>query len=430
MNKSGKRRLAALGGFGLTLGVVAGVGPAGPSATASHAATECAAIHSTVGAKGQGDPSEQELNQAAHDLTDLAQKLGEGFAYDFTDDDRYTMVLDPSVKGREAETAREINNLDLPVSVEIVDVCVALGDLDALKLQIDKTYEAEGIGDIGIQISPALAQVTAEVSDSEFADTLRQTFGDRISVVISQMSLTSRETDNFPHYGGSRIWVASCDDGQTTIAECGWCSSGFKMISDGGNPFITTAGHCTAHNWNWRSGTPGGTSYLVGTAQSLAHFPTTDIVRLDSPGLTYANKIYASPEQYSRTVTGSQNPVEGEYVCNGGTTSEQTCGIKVREVNTDRIIDGYHFYHLARAHYNDTSTNTVAQGDSGGPVFSREANGTATIQGSVTAATSVPSSDCETISKYGRNGIITCPQLLFTQVVAVEGALDAQVATS
>lgn len=376
-------------------------------------------------------------NMAARSLDTVAREY-DGVEYDFTDDGEYAIVIDPERSAVHDELVREIETLELPVDVGVKTGCLSFAQLNEIRARVEAIEWPGEMRSMTTEISPSVSKVLVMVSDADFGKVLAEEFGEDVQVGVGTASLMSRESDDQPHYGGARIWRGS-QDGQPLS---GWCSTGFKMQYNGSaNTFMTTAGHCSLPSWNWRSGNPQGVSYLVGTAGTRSHFPGTDIIALNASGQTYRNRVYVSPEQYSRDVTASRNAVEGESVCQSGVTSELKCGFKVRDRNTTLTsyseVDGavVTISHLSRARYDDAHLLAAAPGDSGGPVFSKVGGTDAEIHGSITGGTpydppgTADDEDCRPITRYGFT-IQACPVVFFSNIEAIESALGAQVSTS
>ena len=425
------------------------------TATASVAEERCPPDVLAVVPTDAKAPTEEELNNAANSLAELATELGDSITYDFTNEaplteydyfaegPAYTMVLDHESPIDPERVVQSVIKADLPVEVSILRSCSSHQALWAVLQKVTEVEEPKDFEGMSLRVSDALGVVSIGVSDATFAERLRTLFGGSVQVDKASLMLTDRAADDAPHYGGARIWPGSCI-GQSPhwcAVNKGWCSSGITMRANGsGNVFQTTAGHCYPPTWNiWSGGSNTLPRYPLGQVfvNHANDNPTpgynTDILGYDGD-TSFKNALYADPSGYSRTVTGGSNANVGTFVCQSGAVSGFTCGIQVEDANM--VIDGVpttwfglrNFNHLSMGLRSDFGLIS-AKGDSGGPVFHGNDESTVTMRGSVSFGGAWLGHDCGTVNAYGET-LGSCPALYWTNVEQIENILNAQVATS
>lgn len=413
---------------------------AGSTATAATSAPppSCTPEQATVSVERALGPDDVSLDQVAHSLDDLADAVHDDAVYDFGDDDSYNLVVDPGHPEVAADLRSDLMAMDLPVPVNVIESCISQEQLAALEQQVRDVPWPDSMRSMTTEVYEPTSQVLVMVSDKDFAETLVEEFGSRVQVSVGEVTFGGRISDDEPHYGGVRLWKASCDG--SPIGNCDWiCSSGFKVIINGtSNGAMTTAGHCGLNDWNYRNGLTQGQSWFMGNSarRQMETQNRTDIMLLNSPEVTYRNRIYATPNQDYRDVVDDQNPVDGETICQGGAASEEVCAIRIRDPAMSITIiwhGGYYdLDHIARGRRDDNST-IARQGDSGGPVYSKQPDGDAVIHGSYTAQGpwdppgTVDDIDCHNEYIWD-HWVESCPQIYFTKVAAIESGLDAHVA--
>jgi streptogrisin D len=199
-------------------------------------------------------------------------------------------------------------------------------------------------------IDPASGQLLVTVSSAAPAAgaaklvALAQRLGSVISVEHTDRSFTEQgllDTEApSTVYGGDQI-----SDGHLL------CSSGFNLVKDG-QPYLLTAGHCTADMTDWQG---------IGPAV-VSEFPETDygLIRNDSATAPGDIDLYNGKVQAIRSIGKAS---VGQAVCASGHTTKVTCG-KVTAVNqTVDYGDGNVVRGLIK-----TNVHTD-HGDSGGPLF-------------------------------------------------------------
>lgn len=125
-------------------------------------------------------------------------------------------------------------------------------------------------------------------------------------------------------------------------------------------------------------------------------------------------------------------------MCQDGSSSLETCGLRVYDRNTQMEtrdpITGHMvtFYFLAETHRPDFSL-VVMDGDSGGPMCSKQPDSDAIMHGSVSLQSAyysgpdpIPTVDCRRSRRYG-GPVLECPLMYFTTINAID-ALNAHVA--
>lgn len=157
------------------------------------------------------------------------------------------------------------------------------------------------------------------------------------------------------------------------------CSAGFLVHTDTGKPGFLTAGHCN-------KGGPVSYNNAAGTYQTIGTFSQTVDVEngVEDSDIALVEFTAVAPTDSAiygfRPVTGVASPVRlaiGDQLCKFGVGTGRQCG-KVTYVSPTKV-------------YFDAKTDS---GDSGGPVYYRNADGTATAVG-ITIRTDDPGSVAE-----------------------------------
>ncbi|GAA4818919.1 hypothetical protein [Streptomyces ziwulingensis] len=190
-----------------------------------------------------------------------------------------------------------------------------------------------------------------------------------------------RRRDTQPHWGGAALARFA-----TPVRY--WCTSGFAVRTRDGKQGMVTAGHCFGQGVRVASGrTPLGEPNDYGTVSERKNDTAHDmevITGVSAPQL-YAPGIWVEPRlPRSIRVVGRAPAATGDKVCFSGMMSKEVCGFEV--INLDRgtaCSDPEHPTDctggLAQAHHPDFAGSDG--GDSGSPVYKRDAKGNATIVG-------------------------------------------------
>ncbi len=153
----------------------------------------------------------------------------------------------------------------------------------------------------------------------------------------------------------------------STQTDGGTCSAGFLVHTDTGRPGFLTAGHCD-HGGPVAYNDAGGKYAVIGTFTddsvnqgNVGEASDIALVGLNASAPTDTRIIGIRP------VTGVANPVRpevGQTLCKFGVATGLQCGA-ITEVTSTKVA----------------FTAKASEGDSGGPVYYRSADGTATAVG-------------------------------------------------
>jgi PASTA domain len=197
-------------------------------------------------------------------------------------------------------------------------------------------------------------------------------------------ALFNRQADTPAFWGGSDYQTADLDD----------CSNGFPLkISGSPDVYMITAGHC-GENGDQINMT--GQVFPAGVFERKIACRDTAIIRYDSG---VSGRIYTGPfdSATSAGVAGAVPDFVGNLVNTGGASSGEHLNIPVRAVdvfsgavgNTSCATVGP----LIRAGY-DTPACAAASGDSGGPVYSYQPDGTVAARGTIVAGMGGTATSC------------------------------------
>ncbi|NUR29000.1 MAG: hypothetical protein HOV83_24695 [Catenulispora sp.] len=157
------------------------------------------------------------------------------------------------------------------------------------------------------------------------------------------------------------------------------CTTGFAVsINSTGHDGILTAAHC---GWtDWYTGT------LKSVGRTVSSSTTWDSQVISAYSI---DDVWGGPDvtdrygtrQYTEDVTGKAGSNWGDSVCESGSITGEECWGTVSDTNTSTCDDKTHICYngLVRAYVN--GYQFVHAGDSGGPVYSLNGNGTVTAKG-------------------------------------------------
>jgi len=210
---------------------------------------------------------------------------------------------------------------------------------------------------------------------------LRARYGNVVSTVRSTSQSPGRQyfagwrfNDFAPWYGGDRILEG--------------CTTGFPAVY-GGSMKVMTAAHCGGSGTVFHNGpnTAGG-SRTMGAVSFWSD--STDISVIDVASST--NSINVGPAQNSsiRGVAAWEHPVVGQYLCQSGSYTGETCGLRVVDTGQSQCISWFLWwctkYQGPMADViNSAGSGSYAagHGDSGAPLYWYDANGLVHATGQV-----------------------------------------------
>ncbi|MGW2094975.1 hypothetical protein [Promicromonospora sukumoe] len=169
----------------------------------------------------------------------------------------------------------------------------------------------------------------------------------------------SRRNDGSPWHAGGAI---ASKDGTD------YCTTGFSIITAGGDRRIVTAAHC---NEGFGSVVRDGAGQRMGVVSSRAVGLDAELIKPDG---TTARSVYGGPWNASRSdsryrfpIGGVQQPAVGQNICSSGAVTGEHCGAKVRAIDVAWTC-GKKTCHGFRASREDGGV-VVGGGDSGGPMY-------------------------------------------------------------
>jgi hypothetical protein len=182
---------------------------------------------------------------------------------------------------------------------------------------------------------------------------------------------TGRQDDCSAYFGGAYYF----------------CTTGFSIQHNGRTEMITAA-HCA----NNGDAINDGAGEPIGTAADRQAGRDTVLIQ-HAAGVTSNGHVYVGPWNAgtgsNRRVTGSSASVVGAVVCTSGSWTGEHCEVRIRAVNVtvNTPSDG-DFFPEVRASA-DSGGVVVGKGDSGGPVYFGNADGTVRGTGTISAQANV-----------------------------------------
>lgn len=273
-----------------------------------------------------------------------------------------------------------------PDRVQVHSAQYSYSTLQALKGRIaDDMLELNHLGVVIGTVGPDETTNSVRVgvvdlnADKELL--LRGRYGPDITIVPGHLvGPVGRFNDYQPWYGG----------GQLTDKLGHGCTGGIPLRRPSGAKYLVTAGHCfplstTVYNSNDQTN-------QVGTVSESASYLNLDVELLPSDAAGFSFRTNDTTGQSA----GARNASRNSSLCKSGITTNEVCGMRITQLDVStQTTTGGRFDHVDFAYAN---TKTVAPGDSGGPVYSLNSNGTITYAGTTSGAVQ-PYSYCEGCSK-------------------------------
>jgi hypothetical protein len=226
-------------------------------------------------------------------------------------------------------------------------------------IEVDGTYsEAPSLAP-GVRASAQAAATNAVANWSRSA-------GVNVRVVTGMnapaLTVATRSNDFAPFNAGDYMR-------SNTSPSFAVCSTGFAIVY-GGTNHTTTARHCNRSDWVARDNVYMSYGHpLVTTAGSAG------LVLSATGSPLMFDGAWNNAAGYKKTVKGFTDIGRGAYVCDSGGNSGVHCGLWVYNM-WDSINDGYGWVTAIDAQATNSPAIAVAGGDSGGPVFIPNADGT------------------------------------------------------
>ena len=229
---------------------------------------------------------------------------------------------------------------------------------------------------------PAAAKAPRALS----ADASRAVLRSAYDGVVASVSTTATATPAHPYYAGWRFNDYSPWYGGDRILE--GCTTGFPAIYNGAMKMMTAA-HCGGNGTVFHNGpnSSGGWGTLGSVVYNNGN---TDIAVIDVA--SSVNSINVGPAQNSsiRAVAAWEHPVVGSYLCQSGSYTGETCGLRVVDTNQSQCISWFLWWCTS---YQQPMTDVVnsagsgsyaaGHGDSGAPVYWYDAVGNVHAVGQV-----------------------------------------------
>jgi len=219
---------------------------------------------------------------------------------------------------------------------------------------------------------------------------------DTVIFSTGRATAVDRNSDTSPFFGGAAIHGTLGGANNSTIAQC---TSNFAMKSTANSQYyIPTAWHCLNANdpRYWATNSPSGGTFMGSVTTSTA---STDSAFINLSGSGHAGRAtiwsgsFSNPSQI-KPVVGAQNPVIGQALCTSGMTSGAVCNETVINPFTWQVQNQYSGafsgsisgYVVAQ----NSNSEMIADGDSGGIVFSLASGNTEAIAVGLISAGFVP----------------------------------------
>lgn len=238
--------------------------------------------------------------------------------------------------------------------------------------------------------------VVVPLSDGLNAGDASAAAGVPVSVIgADSLVLTTgtRQNDGDPWWGGSAM-IRPIDP--TTSV---YCSTAFSVL-DGAYGRLLSAAHCDlSGDLAWTDGTRVDMFSLGGS--TVWAVPASDSLLLDPVGGTQG-KVHVGGIASStyKKVAGSATNSVGDPVCTGGANSGEHCGDLT--IISDAAVGSCNGYTCTMIVASSSSVSVVA-GDSGGPVYSLNADGRVTAKGVISAGLTSTRSTCP-VTQVSPNG--------------------------
>ena len=210
----------------------------------------------------------------------------------------------------------------------------------------------------------------------------------------------SRTNDSPPWWGGARVKIGNAFG----------CSTGFsvkKQFLWSVKRYMLTAGHCALHQ-NGNPFTDGGNDFMGLSTGASTSNKTRDTILVEvtsNAGRMYDGGVGSG--EFSKPVKGASGSFTGLWLCTSGAFSGARCSIVVKNTALFwySFPTGYkHGPHVLAEHTGQK--NAAGEGDSGGPVFSLDANSNVIAKGTISAGTPTKAAQCTgVINTNGQNRI-------------------------
>jgi hypothetical protein len=189
---------------------------------------------------------------------------------------------------------------------------------------------------------------------------------------------SGRQDDCSPYFAGG-LYLDTVFIGPTVVVK-GSCTTGFAIrIQTAVN--ILSAGHCAENFDPILDG--GGT--IIGSAMNKSAGHDTVLIIPDAPNTaTGQTFIQAWNGSATRRVAGASRSFVGGVVCTSGSATGENCEVRITAVNLTVKTTGGTFSPLVKASV-PAGRVAMGKGDSGGPVYFGNADGTVNAAGTISS---------------------------------------------
>ena len=304
-----------------------------------------------------GSPEADQIEAATVALQDAVDAAGGLGIYK----DGTGWVVAKPASGAPQLTAGSLSTFGIPVSVDVKKVDKAtvdqvIADLESMHGKVD--------GDFGFGYDPATGKVILQSSADESAfSAIEKAYPGLIDFHRGEFGLAANWTNDAPpHWGGA--WIQGG----------GWaCTSGYTIVDQYGNKYMTTAGHCFEDNTMTNMG-----QVLRTTNNHPYPYYDVEIVF----GHTYAGYVYDTSST-GRKVKNGTNPGVGNMYCVTGRAEGFQCNWTVQRLNETICYTNEPFCYHGLAGMTRPGGAPVQGGDSGGPLWYKYSDFTAGVRGNV-----------------------------------------------
>ena len=232
---------------------------------------------------------------------------------------------------------------------------------------------------VGPQLDGSGIDVTVVATDAAQVDKASSLLKDRYGDIVDDVNAVGRKTsddqlyfsgwrfnDFAPWYGGDRVRMGSG----------GGCSTGFAAVYNNA-PAMLTAAHCGGVGESFSNGPrTDGTFRFMGNANYSNS--GTDVASIGVTGASNYINVGSALSPTQLYISYWASPVVGEYLCQSGSYTGETCGLRVVDTNQSVCQSWFLWWctswqgPLADV-INSAGSGSYAagHGDSGGPVYLR-----------------------------------------------------------
>ena len=281
------------------------------------------------------------------------------------------------------------------MAIDVQSVATNRNELDQLLEDVlqaadsDPALAAAGIWQTEIDRDASRVAITMDSVTSPAAQRLVQLFGQKVELIPGVNPANSdsvgRLADDTPFYGGARI----------SVAGGGSCTTAFAWTITSTKAGMLTAGHCapdggTISTWGAvYQGTITSGSRENYSSTGTVYLPGQNVYRGDMALTTITAAKTSTPRIYqgaassttSRSVRGmfSRRAQKGDQFCTGGSYSGEVCGWTVDAAGVTMKVSGKWKRNVVRS----TARQgwCIRPGDSGGPVYIVNADGSVSAMG-------------------------------------------------